>query len=59
MSYLGIFGLVFENSIVIFKITRIYLAAKFREKMKIPTFGTRNALFGYFLARISKSYCYN
>ena len=54
MPHLGIFGLEFENSIVIFKITRVCLAAKFRERMKIPTFGTRNALFGYFWSRIFK-----
>ena len=28
--------------------SRIYLVAKFREKTKIPEFGTKSALFGYF-----------
>ena len=26
--------------------------------MRMPKFGTKNALFGYFLARILKSYCH-
>ena len=35
---------------------RICLFAKFGEKM--PKFGTKNALFGYLWARISKNYCH-
>ena len=31
---------------------RIGLIPKFREKMKMPIFGTKNALFGYFWTRI-------
>ena len=39
ISDLGIFGLEFENDIVIFEI---------REKMQMPKFGTKKTLFGYF-----------
>ena len=42
-----IFGLEFEN-----KHPRICVNAKFREKAKMPKFGTKNALFGYFWPRI-------
>ena len=31
---------------------RICLIAKFRGKTKMPNFGTKNVLFGYFLTRI-------
>ena len=41
MSYLGIFGLEFENNIVIFD--RICLIGKFYEIIKIPNFGNENA----------------
>ena len=27
--------------------------------MEMPIFGTKNVLFGYFLARIIKNYCHN
>ena len=37
---------------------RICLNAKFREKMKMPNFGTENALFRYIWARILKNYFY-
>ena len=57
MPDLGILGLEFSNTIVIFEIRTLeFLIAKFREKMKIPKFGTKNALFGYFWARIIKDY---
>ena len=45
-------------SICLIHYTGICLAVKFCEKMKMPKFGTQNALFGYFWARISKSYFY-
>ena len=45
-------------SICLIHHTGICLAVKFCEKMKMPKFGTQNALFGYFWARISKSYFY-
>ena len=35
----------------------ICLNAKFCEKMKMPKFGNKNALFEYFWARIFKNYC--
>ena len=57
MPDMGVLGLEFENNIVIFEISSfIYLTAKFREKIKMPKFENKNALFGYFWARISKNY---
>ena len=44
MPYLSISGLEFENNIVTFKISK---------EIKIPKFGTKNALFGYFWPQIS------
>ena len=38
--------------------SRICLTAKFREKMKMPKFGTKNDLFGCFWARIYRNYCH-
>ena len=35
---------------------RIFLIANFREKVKMPKFGTKNAIFGYFGARIHTWY---
>ena len=35
---------------------QICLFAKFHRKTKMPKFGTKNALFGYFWARILKSF---
>ena len=56
MLYLGIFGQNFNKAIVIFEIKhpQIYLFAKSHEKTKMPKFGTKNALFGYFWATILK-----
>ena len=56
MPYLGIFGLEFENNIIIFKVSTLEFV-KLR-KMKTSKFGTKNALFGYFEARILKNYCH-
>ena len=36
----------------------ICLIAKYREIMKMPKFGTKNALYWYFLARVFKNYSY-
>ena len=61
MPYLGIFGLEFENNIVvIFEISalRFDLITKFCEKMKMSKFGAKNALFGYFGARILRKFSY-
>ena len=54
MPYLVILGLKFENNIVIFEIStfEFVFSAKFCEKTKMPKFGTKNALFGYFWAGI-------
>ena len=59
MPYLGIFGLEFENNIVMFEIIISTLSnCKISRKMKMPKFGTKNVLFGYFEARILKNYCH-
>ena len=59
LSYLGIFGLEFENNFVTFEInTFICLISKFCEIKKMSKFGTKNALFGYFWVKIKKNYCY-
>ena len=33
-------------------------SCNFREKTKMPKFGTKNALFGYFWAKTLKRYCH-
>ena len=48
MPHLYIFGLKYENNIVIFEISTL----EFREIMKMPKFGTKNVVCGYFWARI-------
>ena len=50
MPYLGIFGLEFSENYchISNQHRRIYLIAKFRGKMKIPKFGTKNVFFGSF-----------
>ena len=56
MSYLGIFGLEFENNIghILKQHRRICLIAKFCKKSKRKhKFGTKNALFGYFQKLLS------
>ena len=60
MLYLGIFGLEFQKSIVIFEISTLkYVELQnFAKKAKMPKFRTKNALLGYFLRRISKNYCH-
>ena len=37
---------------------RICQIAKFREKMKMPTIGTKNALFSYLWVKTLKNYCH-
>ena len=60
MPDLCIFELEFENNIVIFEICTLEFVKmqSFAKKTKMPKFGTKNTLFGYFLARILKSYCH-
>ena len=50
MPDVGVFGLEFENKIVIFEISALKLIwfAIFRARIKIPKLGTKNASFGYF-----------
>ena len=48
MPHLGVFGLEFENNIVIFEISTL-------EKMEMSKFGAKNALFGCFVTRILKT----
>ena len=53
MLYLSIFGLEFEKAIVIFEtkpLEFVYLQSFVKKKM--PKFGTKNVLLGYFWARI-------
>ena len=61
MPYLGVFGVELKKNLC--EIWNhhpwICLIAKYREIMKIPKFGTKSALFGYFLARTLKNYCHN
>ena len=54
MPYSGIFGLKFENAIVVFeiKLRGPYPIAKFHEKTKMPKYATKNALFWIFWVRI-------
>ena len=49
MPDVGVFGLEFENKIVIFEISALKLIwfAIFRARIKIPKLGTKNASFGY------------
>ena len=55
MSYLGIFGLEFRKNYghIWNQHPRIGLIAKFHGKRKMPKFGAKNALFGYFLRKIT------
>ena len=64
------FGVEFENTMVIFEICVLEFVLfqilvqkqksckKIHEKTKMPKFGTKNALFGYFWARIFKTFCH-
>ena len=58
MPYLGIFGLECLNNYchIWNQHPQICLIAKFRQKTKMPKFGTKNALFGCFWAKILKRY---
>ena len=60
MPYLSIFGLrICKKYFHIWnQYPRIYLIAKFHEKMKTPKFWNKNTLFRYFGARILKNYCH-
>ena len=58
MSYLGIFGLEFKRKLMLYLKSAPSNLPKYREIMKIPKFGTKSVLFGYFWARILKSYCH-
>ena len=60
MLYLADLGREFEKAIAIFEISTLKFVSmqNFAEKPKIPKFGGRNALFGYFWARILENYCH-
>ena len=47
MPSLGVFGVEFKKTILIFEVSAIKFV-KFHEKIKLPKFGTKNAFFGYF-----------
>ena len=56
MLYLGILGLEFKDNIVIFEISVLEFAllGKICKIIKMAKFRTKNALLGYFGARIFK-----
>ena len=59
MPYLIIFGLEFLKNCGIWnQHLQTYQIAKIGEKLKFTQFGSRNALFGYFWARILKKLWY-
>ena len=55
MPSLGVFGVEFKKTILIFEVSAIKFV-KFCEKVKLPKFGTKNAISGYFWGKILKSY---
>ena len=57
IPYLAIFGMQFENNIVIFwnEHPRICQIGRFHEKKKMPKFGTKNALCVFFWLEFEKS----
>ena len=58
MPYVGTFGLELGNNMIMFEMNTLEFAhvQSFVKKQKMPKFGTKNVLFGFFWARISKSY---
>ena len=55
----GIFGLEFENNIVVWnQPPQKCPTSKFRKRVKALKFGNINALTGYFCTRVLKSYCH-
>ena len=60
MPYLGILGVELKKNCchIWSQHIQICLIAKFCEETKMPKFGTKNALFGYFWAGIWKHYCH-
>ena len=60
MTYFRILGLEFPKNYchISNQHPRICLTAKFCEKMKLPEFGTKIALLGYFGDRILKYHCH-
>ena len=61
ISYLGVLWLELkEKTIVIFEISTLgfFLIVKYCELIKMPKFGTKSALYGYFDARILNNYCH-
>ena len=57
MPYFGIFGLEFSKIYchIWNQHPRVWLNRKFREKMKMSKFGTKNALFEYFWAKFLRT----
>ena len=53
MVYFGVFGLQFGSNIVRFEISTLAFVSfqVLEKKMKIPKFGGKKALFGYFWVR--------
>ena len=59
--YLGLSGLEFKKTIAIIEISTLKFVQlqNFAKNTKISKFGTKNALFEYFWARILTNYCHN
>ena len=60
MPDFGIFGREFENNFLICEISTLKFVSlqNFVKKRKCLNLGQKNALFGYFWARIFKNYCH-
>ena len=62
MPYLGIFGVEFQKTVVIYKIRTLEFVKLYNssncQKRKLSRIGSKNALFGYISARVLKSYCH-
>ena len=61
VPYLRFLGLEFSKTITIFEISTlkfVYLQHFAKKNMRIPKFGTKTGLFGYFWFRLLKNYCH-
>ena len=60
MAYLSIFRQKFENAVIVIEPSALEFAylQNFVQEHKMPKFGTKNTLFGYFWAGNFKKYCH-
>ena len=58
MPYLGIYWAPILKDLLSYLKSRTLVFVKYQEIMKMPKFGAKIALFGYFWARILKRYCH-